>query len=706
MYQRNPMRHPNFLDTTSSLLSLFLFITILVTSQIPLGCTGQAHSSNFTCIESERQALLQFRDSLIDESNRLSSWIGEDCCSWDGISCNKVIGHVVKLDLCNSEQLGFEFYRIRIPTFLGLLKDLRYLNLSNAGFVGEVPHHLGNLSHLRYLDIGMSENNLQGSIPSEIGQLRKLTRLYLFFNELNGTIPSSLWELTKLQTLEVDRNSLTGVLSEHHFVKLRELNSLYISCNFLSLHVSSSWVPPFQLRHITMDSIETGPQFPNWLRTQKEIEVLFMQNVSISDAIPSWFGVHFNYLKALDLSRNNLEGSLKSFATVADVDKEAIKIESLYLSYNRFTGSIPEDLCRLKTLMVLDLSNNHLSGSIPLCLGNLRHLVALSLSDNNLCGQIPSSLGNLEELGTLHLSGNKFDGKLPSSMQNLIRLQILDLGENGIKDIIPVWIGERLSDLKFLRLESNNFRGGIPDKFCQLLHLQVLNLAHNNLSGFIPHCFNNFTMMYSKNLLSVKSIILSANNLVGEIPDEIMDLVGLQIFNLSKNHLNGRIPQKIGNLKQLETLDLSMNELNGEIPPSLSGLNSLSSLNLSYNKLSGPIPSGNQLQTLTDPSIYEGNIGLCHSESDFLWFYAGLGPGFSVGVVGILGILQFKKTWRDAFFKFLENANDRIWVMITLKTARLRRNFHQVYVQKRLYSVFSYPAIRCHNTISWLSITT
>ncbi|XP_027184314.1 receptor-like protein EIX2 [Coffea eugenioides] len=380
--------------------------------------------------------------------------------------------------------------------------------------------------------------------------------------------------------------------------------------------------------------------------------------------------------------------------------------------------------------MVLDLSNNHLSGSIPLCLGNLRHLVALSLLDNNLCGQIPSSLGNLEELGTLHLSGNKFDGKLPSSMQNLIRLQTLDLGENRIQDIIPVWIGERLSDLKFLRLESNNFHGGIPDKFCQLLHLQVLNLAHNNLSGSIPHCFNNFTMMvsreaasadllmrnyfelillnlkggreleYSNNLLSVKSIILSANNLVGEIPDEIMDLVGLQILNLSINHLNGRIPQKIGNLKQLETLDVSTNELNGEIPPSLSGLNSLSSLNLSYNKLSGPIPSGNQLQTLTDPSIYEGNIGLCgkplnscpadelptengpildskgHSESDFSWFYAGFGPGFSVDVVGVLGILQFKKSWRDAFFRFLENAYDRIWVMIALKTARLRRNFH------------------------------
>nr|XP_027100685.1 receptor-like protein EIX2 isoform X2 [Coffea arabica] len=315
-------------------------------------------------------------------------------------------------------------------------------------------------------------------------------------------------------------------------------------------------------------------------------------------------------------------------------------------------------------------------------------------------------------------------------MQNLKRLQFLDLGENRIADTIPAWIGERLSDLEFLTLQTNNFHGGISNTLCQLPHLQVLNLAHNDLSGSIPHCFKNFTAMestkpgtfefnnsyldpvlrnfkagieleYSKNLPSVKSISLSGNHLVGEIPDEIMGLVGLQTLNLSKNHLNGRIPKNIGNLKQLETLDLSMNELRGEIPPSLSSIYSLSSLNLSYNKLSGPIPSGNQLQTLNDPSIYEGNIGLCgkpllnscpadesptengpvlddkgHSEFDFSWFYAGFGPGFSVGVVGVVGILQFKQSWRYALFKCVENAYDGIWVMIGLKTSRLRRNFH------------------------------
>ncbi|XP_027152154.1 receptor-like protein 33 [Coffea eugenioides] len=200
-----------------------------------------------------------------------------------------------------------------------------------------------------------------------------------------------------------------------------------------------------------------------------------------------------------------------------------------------------------------------------------------------------------------------------------------------------------------------------------------------NLSGFIPHYFNNISALmvsaydirygiyaqvslqdikggreveYSpKSIRFVKSVSLSANNLVGEVPDGIMELVQLHVLNLSQNHLTGRIPEKIGNLKQLETLDLSMNALFGAIPESLSDLYSLNSLNLSHNKLSGPIPSGNHLQTLTDPSIYEGNSGLCgnplpnncsehklptkngpvdddegHNESDWSWFYAGMGP--------------------------------------------------------------------------------
>ncbi|XP_027152326.1 receptor-like protein EIX2 [Coffea eugenioides] len=523
-----------------------------------------------------------------------------------------------------------------------------------------------------------------------------------------------------------------------------------------------------------MGSIIVGPRFPAWLRTQNEVVELNMQNASISDAIPSWF--HYDNIMSLDLSSNSLtgnpsefkqlngsrnsqivsidypyreiflssnklDGSLKSFPLdisyldlshnfltghipQLEVGQTSVVLQSLLLNDNRFTGTIPKDLCKSKNLSFLDLSNNLLSGRVPLCLGNLQDLRILNLANNSLSGQIPSSLGNLWQLYTLHLNGNKFVGKLPTSMQHLRNLEILDLGDNGLKDIIPAWIGERLSNLRFLRFQSNNFYGPISDTLCQLSLLQLLNLGHNNLSGFIPHCFNNITALmvsgldgdygidpreslqdikgrrefeyYASNLGFVKSISLSANNLVGEIPDGIMELVQLQVLNLSQNHLTGRIPKKIGNLKQLETLDLSMNALFGAIPESLSDLYLLNSLNLSHNKLSGPIPSGNQLQTLTDPSIYEGNSGLCgkplpnncsehksptkngpiddgegHSESDWSWFYAGIGPGFAAGLSGVLGILLFKKSWRYAYFKFIESACDKIWV----KTTRLRRNF-------------------------------
>ncbi|KAJ3691573.1 hypothetical protein LUZ61_020737 [Rhynchospora tenuis] len=64
-------------------------------------------------------------------------------------------------------------------------------------------------------------------------------------------------------------------------------------------------------------------------------------------------------------------------------------------------------------------------------------------------------------------------------------------------------------------------------------------------------------------------------------------------------------------MQSIESLDLRMNELSGIIPKSMTNLNFLTTLNLSYNNLSGPIPTGNQLQSLDDPSIYIGNNYLC-----------------------------------------------------------------------------------------------
>ncbi|KAK9181894.1 hypothetical protein WN944_025035 [Citrus x changshan-huyou] len=111
---------------------------------------------------------------------------------------------------------------------------------------------------------------------------------------------------------------------------------------------------------------------------------------------------------------------------------------------------------------------------------------------------------------------------------------------------------------------------------------------------------------YQNTLALVTMLDLSSNKLGGEVPDEIMDLVGLIAMNLSRNNLTGQITPKIGQLKSLGFLDFSRNQFFGGIPSSLSHLSDLSVMDLSYNNLSGKIPSGTQLQSF-NASTYAGN---------------------------------------------------------------------------------------------------
>jgi hypothetical protein len=86
----------------------------------------------------------------------------------------------VNLDLKGNHLTG------TLPTQLGLLKRLRRLHLLGNDLVGTVPSYLGNLTNLEKLTLQYTA--LEGSMPYEVCMLRSVQLGVLTADCLNSTL--------------------------------------------------------------------------------------------------------------------------------------------------------------------------------------------------------------------------------------------------------------------------------------------------------------------------------------------------------------------------------------------------------------------------------------------------------------------------------------------------------------------------------------
>ncbi len=344
------------------------------------------------------------------------------------------------------------------------------ISLSNNNLNGPVPAQIGELDSLENLIL--DHNALSDSIPAEIGDLLKLVRLRLNSNNLSGTIPPQLGNLTHLGQIYLGGNNLTGTIPIE-LGNLTEAWDLYLSQNSLYGPIPTAIGNMSNLQLLYLDNNDLTGGIPTELADLTHLNFMNLTGNPLGGTIPPQLGTIASLIE-LSLGSCQLTGSIPIELT------ELPNLQTLNLSFNQLTDSIPSQIEDMSSLQTLNLYNNQLSGYIPPELGNLSNLTQLSLSTNNFTGSIPPEIGNLSELYYLELYGNELTGSIPPELGNLTSLWSFIISENQLTGSIPHELGN-LSALTRFYAQNNRLSGAVPEELANLTNLNYIHIRNNDL---------------------------------------------------------------------------------------------------------------------------------------------------------------------------------------------------------------------------------
>ncbi|KAI5593536.1 hypothetical protein BDE02_03G020300 [Populus trichocarpa] len=508
----------------------------------------------------------------------------------------------------------------------------------------------GNLSTLKSLDL--SVNGLtagSGGFKVLSSRLKTLENLHLGGNQCNDSI--SLTGFSSLKSLDLSYNQLTGsinsfeIISSHlgklenldlsynnifndsilsHLRGLSHLKSLDLSDNVLlgSTTVNGTFFNSSILEELHLDRTSLPINFLQNIRALPALQVLSVGGCDLHGTLPAQGWCELKNMKHLDLSRNNLGGSLP------DCLGNLSSLQLLDISENHFTGNIASSpLTNLKSLEFLSLSNNPFE--VPISMKpfmNHSSLKFFSSENNRLVTELMSFHDLIPKFQLVFFSLSKtmeaLNVEIPNFLYYQYDLRFLDLSHNNITGMFPSWLLKNNTRLEQLYLSDNSFVDALQLQDHSYPNMTELDISNNNVNGNISSLEildlsnNQLSTVKLEQLTTIWFLKLSNNNLGGQIPTLVFNSSGLDflylsgnnfwgqlsdfplygwkrwtVLNLSNNKFSGMLPRWFVNSTQLNAIDLSKNHFKGPIPRDFCKLDQLLYLDLSKNNLSGYIPS-------------------------------------------------------------------------------------------------------------------
>lgn len=283
--------------------------------------------------------------------------------------------------------------------------------------------------------INLSNNNLTFTLHKSLSSLQTLKTLDLSNNKLTGNLLDTMM-LKSLTTLNLSNNNLYGMLPSNFAVKMSSVN-LDISKNYLNIKGEDNITSPQRIT-IPLKQRDTLQELYAVLKGDGWSQKNNWNGLVGTEC--SWSGVtcdeNNNTIVGLDISTNYAKGYLpQSIFDLTD-------LKNLNISRNNISGSISH-LSKLTNLEKFDASYSSLGGELPNDINKMTKLKKLLIAENNISGSLPYSLGDLNTtLEDFNASNNQLDGRLPESIKKLTAQVDLSFNSLEANSSFDTWLDD------------------------------------------------------------------------------------------------------------------------------------------------------------------------------------------------------------------------------------------------------------------------